>query len=113
MNGNEFISELTRQIKAVQALGACCGSWATTYKMYDECEHKLGKFIVNNRLNIVLCLDAMDYNTMYISTDDIFNTIQELYSCGDYDGAIDLLCKHNTSWKYRKALERLIIAPKF
>lgn len=87
MNGNDFLKELNNQIKAVQALGNCCGSWATTYKMYDECEHKLNKFIYDNRVNIVLCLDFMDYNTMHTSSDDIFNSIHELYACGDYEGA--------------------------
>ena len=36
MNGHYFMTELQRQVQAVQAIGNTCGNWGITYKMYNE-----------------------------------------------------------------------------
>lgn len=109
MNGHDFIIEVKKQIQAINYMGECCSNYGTTYSDYDRCEKKMLDFMKRNHINFCLCLDAMDFNHMWGSTDDAVNDMIELFEVGDYDECLMVLTKNNTMWKHRVKLEKLNI----
>ena len=109
MNGNEFISCLGTEVRAIQALGECTSSFATSYAMYSQAESKMCDFLHKNYLNLVSCFDCYGYNANNISIDDVVINLIECFEAGDYNEFLLMLTMNNTVWKKRTLLSKVDI----